>query len=61
MTLIADPAVVRNTHSVRASGEFGELELTDSANPLPANPRTSALAAWSIVRAIDNRVSPTVI
>jgi aspartate dehydrogenase len=61
VSLIADPNVTRNTHSLRARGEFGELELTVSANPLPANPKTSALAAFSIVRAIDNRVSPLVI
>ena len=61
VTLIADPGVTRNTHSVHAHGEFGELELTVSANPLSANPKTSALAALSIVRAIDNRVSPMVI
>ena len=59
--LIADPAVTRNTHTVLARGEFGVLEVTVSANPLPSNPKTSALAALSIVRAIDNCVSPTVI
>lgn len=61
VTLIADPAVTRNTHSIHASGEFGELALTIANNPLPANPKTSALAAFSIVRAIDNRIGSTVI
>jgi aspartate dehydrogenase len=61
VTLIADPAVTRNTHTVHASGEFGELELTVANNPLPANPKTSALAAYSIVRAINNRVNAMVI
>lgn len=61
VTLIADPGVTRNTHDVHVTGEFGELELRVANNPLPANPKTSALAAFSIVRAINNRVDPIVI
>ncbi|MEO8976464.1 MAG: aspartate dehydrogenase [Casimicrobiaceae bacterium] len=61
VTLIADPAVTRNTHTVHAVGEFGELEIKVAGNVLASNPKTSALAAFSIVRAIHNRVSPLVI
>lgn len=61
VSLIADPAVTRNTHTVHATGEFGELELKIANNPLAANPKTSALAAFSIVRAINNRVEAMVI
>lgn len=61
VTLIADPGVTRNTHTVRATGEFGELEIKVANNPLPDNPKTSALAAYSIVRAIRNRVEMIVI
>jgi len=61
VVLIADPAVTRNTHTVHAVGEFGELELKVANDPLPANPKTSALAAYSIVRAINNRVEAMVI
>jgi aspartate dehydrogenase len=61
VSLIADPGVTRNTHTVHATGEFGELELKVAGNVLPANPKTSALAAFSIIRAINNRVGALVI
>jgi aspartate dehydrogenase len=59
--LIADPAVTRNTHRLYASGEFGELDVTVAAHALKSNPKTSALAAYSIVRAVLHRVQRIVI
>ncbi|XWN30574.1 MAG: aspartate dehydrogenase [Devosia sp.] len=53
--LIADPAAEANTHTVEASGAFGALTATFSANALPDNPRSSALAAMSMARAILDR------
>jgi aspartate dehydrogenase len=55
VVLVADPAVTRNTHVVRAQGDFGDMEIRVAANPLPGNPKTSALAALSIVRAVRNQ------
>lgn len=53
-TLIADPTVSRNVHRLVAEGAFGRLDLTIENEPLAANPKTSALTVFSIVRAIHN-------
>ncbi len=57
-TLIADPFALRNIHRVVASGAFGRLDLTLENEPLAANPKTSALTVYSIVRAIHNAAGP---
>lgn len=61
ITLIADPTATRNRHELRAHGAFGDLEVIIANNPLPTNPKTSAMAALSLVRSIENRVSSIVI
>jgi aspartate dehydrogenase len=53
-TLVADPGVQRNVHRVVAQGTFGRLEITLEGQPLPANPKTSALTVYRVVRAIHN-------
>lgn len=47
--VIADPLTDKNTHQISITGEFGSAEIIVNNNPLPSNPRTSYLAAISIL------------
>ncbi|WP_298434689.1 aspartate dehydrogenase [uncultured Jannaschia sp.] len=55
VALIADPEVTANTHDITASGAFGDMRITIAGQSLPGAPRSSALAALSLVAAIDGR------
>jgi aspartate dehydrogenase len=49
--LIADPAMTRNQHRIRVEGTFGEMQIEMQGVALASNPKTSTLAALSVVRA----------
>lgn len=55
--LVADPTSQENIHHFEAQGAFGRFELTLCGNPLKANPKTSALTVYSVVRAINNHAN----
>jgi len=61
ITLVADPSATTNRHEISAEGAFGRLEVVIANNPLPDNPKTSAMAALSLVRVIENRTNAIVI
>ena len=54
--LIADPSVEKNIHELEAEGSFGTLKVIMEGNPLPGNPKSSALAAMSIVGELKQRI-----
>lgn len=47
--IIADAAATSNSHSVTVEGDFGRACLTVENQPLPENPKTSYLAAMSVL------------
>ena len=57
VALIADPNVSSNIHEITAEGAFGSFRFSVSGNSLPDNPRSSALAAMSIVATVAEQRS----
>jgi aspartate dehydrogenase len=51
--VVSDPKVHRNTHEIQVKWRFGEMTMRFANDPHPANPRTSALAAWSAIRLLQ--------
>lgn len=49
VTIIADPHMNKNQHHIDIQGDFGEAAVTIINNPLPENPKTSYLAAMSVL------------
>jgi len=50
--ILSDPEATTNTHEIFAKGKFGEMSLRVSNVPSPDNPKTSYLAALSVIRTI---------
>ncbi len=59
--LVADPSARRNIHSIRATGVFGNLDLTIENEPMQTNPKTSEMTALSLVRLLESEMSSLVV
>ena len=55
--LVADPGAGGNIHTVRVEGTFGAFDLEVRGRPLPDNPKTSTLAAHSVIAEILRRAA----
>lgn len=53
--LLADPAAGGNVHRISAEGVFGAVDIEIRGRPLPGNPKTSTLAAHSVIAEIRRR------
>ena len=58
VTVVADPAAPGNVHEVEAIGSFGSMRLRLENRPSETNPKTSALAAQSVISLLRQLGSP---
>lgn len=58
LVVVADPALVRNTHSIAIRGPSGTIALRFESVPFPDNPKTAMLAAYSALAAVRQFASP---
>jgi len=56
--LIADATVTENVHQIEASGDFGRFTFQINGKAMPDNPRSSALAAMSVLSKLDQLTRP---
>jgi aspartate dehydrogenase len=59
--LVADPAAPGNIHEIEAEGAAGRFAIQLQGKPSRTNPKTSALAALSVARALINEQATIVI
>jgi len=59
--LVADPEASGNRHEIEAEGVTGRIAIVLQGKPSSANPKTSALTAYSIARAVLNESSAIVV
>ena len=59
--LIADTEVAENIHEVHADGEFGSFSFVIRGESLAENPKSSALAAMSVLSTLEQSASRIVL
>jgi aspartate dehydrogenase len=58
LTVVADPGITRNTHTIRVSGRSGRFSIVLENIPAPENPKTAWLACYSALAALRELASP---
>jgi len=58
LVIVADPSLSSNVHRVEFTGEFGRAFVEMQGRPMPDNPKTSALAAMSILALLKRIQDP---
>ncbi len=57
----ADPDITGNTHEIEVIGEFSQISAKITNHPDPANPKSSMLAAQSIIACLEDMNSALII
>lgn len=57
VTLLADPSVTCNVHSIEAEGAFGRFHAEIAAHPISADSTSSGIVAGSLAHAVVSRVA----
>jgi aspartate dehydrogenase len=57
LEVLADPALTRNTHTIRVSGKTGRFTIVLENVPSPDNPKTAWLACYSALAALRSMAS----
>ena len=52
ITVVADPALRYNTHTINVRGRTGSIAIRLESVPSPDNPKTALLACYSAIAAI---------
>jgi len=55
--IVTSPDYTSNTHEVEIEGDFGKLKTITENVPMPANPKTSYLAALSAIAVLSDMIS----
>jgi aspartate dehydrogenase len=58
LKVVADPALTLNTHTIRVAGRSGRFTVVLENVPAPENPKTSWLACYSALAALQALGSP---
>jgi aspartate dehydrogenase len=59
--LVADPAAPGNVHEIEVAGAAGRFAIELQGKPSRSNPKTSALAALSVARALRNEQAAAIV
>lgn len=54
LEVVADPSLIRNTHTIRVSGKSGNFTVVLENVPSPDNPKTAWLACYSALAALQS-------
>lgn len=59
--IYVDPTIQLNTHTIKAEGYFGKIEINVQNSPFLENPKSSPIVAMSVAKVLQNLTMPIMI